>query len=321
MAERKPRRLGHWGLKLISLLLALLLEVYFYSPNNSVTASVSATVEVQNLPPTMIIVDPPFAEKGIPAQVEISGPSPLVEQVKTGVNKLYVSVPPQVPSEFSAVVDPSQLRVPSGVEVLNVRPQTISFRTERVARKELLVVANKVGQPADGFKVEDVEIFPSTVVIRGPYSKVEGLRAVETQPIDISNISSSQRQEVSLKPQDPLISMGVTIVTVDVKVGAVQAERTFDHVSVKVIAPNGFAATVEPSQAAMVLAGPRHEMEKLESANLVLIADATSLGEGRHEIQLQGTFGDEVRLIKTFPEKVKAHLVKSGAEAKAEPNT
>ena len=96
----------------------------------------------------------------------------------------------------------------------------------------------------------------------------------------------------------------------DVQVGRVEAEKSFDQVAVQVVAPAGFAATVEPSKAAMVVTGAKKEVEKLENENLVLIADATGLTEGKHELALQGVFGGNVRVLKTYPEKVKVILVK-----------
>ena len=55
----------HPGLKLFSLALAVMLELYFYGPDNAIVASINAGVEIKNLDDSLMIVSPPGAREGI----------------------------------------------------------------------------------------------------------------------------------------------------------------------------------------------------------------------------------------------------------------
>ncbi|MCB0324927.1 MAG: YbbR-like domain-containing protein [Bdellovibrionales bacterium] len=308
MARTKAKGGRNLGLKLVSLLLALLLEIYFYSPDNSVTAKVNALIDIRNIPTDMMVVEPMGAERGIPATIEVRGPGPLVQQVRTAPNRIPVLFPSGEPREFTAVVDPSQLQLPSGVEVLSVEPTNVEIRSERVARKELLIVVERTGEPAKGYKVAELNVFPDTVLARGPVSQIEELRAVETKPMDISDMSKSARRAASLKSYGPQITLDVTMVNVDVKIVPVESELTVSDVMIKVLMPEELLGESDIAQASATVQGPALVLERLEQTGIVLIADARQLEEGEHEVRLTADLPEGVKLVATSPGKVTVRM-------------
>jgi len=296
-------------LMLIALLLALFLESYFYSAENAVTVNIPAMVDVLNLPLERMIVDPPKGEKGIPVRVEVRGPRPLVEQVRSSNNKFGVDLPTTNPSEFTAFLDPQQLRLPAGVEVLSITPASVTIKTEPVAQRELLVEVQQVGSPDRGFEVDHIDVFPATVLVRGPQSRIEELRSIITYPVDVSNFRASERLETSLQVPDPLVGLSVSTVKVEVRVGPARKEHVFENIGIRVLAANGFAATVAPSRASATVSVPEVELAELSAGNMFLIADGRALPEGKHRVGLTADFGKNVRLLKTVPAEVTVTLV------------
>ena len=293
----------------IALFIALLLEVYFYSADNSVTTNIPAMVEVRGLAAEKIIVEPPKGEKGIPVRIEVRGPRPLVEGVRSSMNKFIVTMPPTDPSEFTAFLDPQQLKLPAGVEVLSINPASVTIKTELISQKELPVIAERVGKPADGHQISAMEVIPGTVSIRGPQSKVDHLRTLLTYPIDVGHLKNSEQIETSLQVPDPLVTLSVSAVKVDVQVEQIRETRTFDSVPVRVFAPNGYAATISPARAMVVLSGPADQIRNLGSSEIFLIADARVLTEGKHRLALTGDFGPNVRVERTVPEEVSVTIM------------
>lgn len=304
----------NFGLKVISLGLALLLEVYFYSPDNSVVANLPAGVDLIGLPPSTMVVEPPEGTRGMVVQVQVRGPRPIVDQVRSVQQRFRVSPPPGAGSNFTLVFNPSTLSLPAGVEVLNIEPDRVRIQTEREAKKELLVIADKIGTPPEGYQVDQIEVFPDTVVVRGPMSRIEVLQAVETEPVDVSNLTDRARMEVSLKPLGEMVSPSVTMVAVDVKVNEVPQERTISAVNVQVLAPSGFAATVQPTKATAVIGGPPSMLQELAADSFSLTADGRGLGEGRHSVPLTADLPKGVSIIKTNPAKVAVFLSTTAAE-------
>lgn len=293
----------NFELKVFSLTLALLLEFYFYSPDNSVTKKFAALIQFKNLPSTMMVVDPPNARNGIEAEVEVRGPKPLVEQVSAKIAEIKIDAPLSLlPGEFPLRVNLSELNVPSGVEVLQVAPVTNRVQVEQRVGKELIVVAETVGEPAAGFVLKGVEVFPDTIVARGPKSKMEELAAIETVTVDIGKLSASFKTELSVKQDDPLIDVGVTLVTVDVIIVPKQSTKSFDDVRVRLLAPKGYAATVEGStKARVMLSGPQKVLDELSLERLELVIDASTLGAGYHKVPITGTFPEGITLVEVWP--------------------
>ncbi len=291
----------NFSLKLVALLLALLLKVYFYSPDNSITAVLSATIQITGVPSDLTIVEPIGAEAGIPAQIEVRGPGPLVAQLKGRIKSIPLAFPAGSPQGFSGVVDVESLQLPAGVEVLNINPMSVDVRTEKTASKELLVVVEKQGTPAEGYLLEELSVFPDTVVVKGPQSQIEALRAVETKPFGVENVTESVKRAVSLRNYGPSVSLGVTMVTVTAKVRPVMKSRTFQNVRVRVLAPAGMAVTAEPSVASIELRGPQKEVEALRVEGLQLTADARAFGIGEHSINLVADLPKGVELKRLNP--------------------
>lgn len=294
------------GLKIVSLTLALLLELYFYSPDNSISEVLPARISFENLPAQMVIVDPPNSKSGIDAEIEVRGPRQLVEQLRSGVNQVSVKAPiALLPGSFPLRVDSTDVSVPSGVEVLKIVPRSTSVTVETRAGKELIVVVQSVGEVADGFILEGINVFPDTVVVRGALSKLESLAAVETLAVDVDGKSKSFRQEVSLKPQELGVEIGVTLVTADVKIKPKRVKKTLSDVRIDLLAPKGFAATLGGSpKANVILSGPSSVLDRLSSTQFRLKADASSKGEGVHSVELGGDLPDDVLIESITPQEV-----------------
>lgn len=298
-------------LKLIAVILAIALEIYFISPHNYVTATLNVPLELTNIPPTMMVVWPPDAERGLRTVIKVKGPSPLIQQIRGTPFRISSALPSDVGATFGLVVDPSSLRLPSGVDVVEIEPQTIDLRLERVVKKELKVVFVPTGNPPPGMAVVSTKVFPESVVARGPESELKGLSTVETQKVDISGVTSAQLFEVPLREVGLRTTLSVNLASAEVKVGPVLARREISGVRVKVMAPSGFAATVVPSRVVVTVSGPEGMVNQLASDQLEAVADASNLGGGDYQLGLSVPLKAGLDLIKTEPAEV-AVTVSSG---------
>lgn len=114
-------------LKAFALLVALSLEYYFYSPDNSLREVIPSLVVFSNLPENSVITSPLYGATGIPIEVEVEGPLPMVRQIQRQILKIPYKVPEKsVPGKINLKLDPSMVPVPSGVKVLRV---SSNFRT------------------------------------------------------------------------------------------------------------------------------------------------------------------------------------------------
>ncbi len=294
----------NFGLKIVSLGLALLLEIYFYSPDNSVVAAFTAGVDLVGLPPSTMVIHPPEAQDGISVRVQVRGPKPLIDQVRSVQQRFRVAPPTGSGNNFNLVFNEAALSLPAGVEILSIKPERLAIKTEREVKKELLVVLDKTGEPPKGFQLDEINVFPDTVVVRGPMTRVGKLQAVETEVVDVSEFQEPARLEVALKDLGDLIYPSVTLVAVDIKVSETPKQKSLSQVNVKVLAPTGFAATVQPTKASAVLSGPPSKLAAITDTTLSLSADGRNLGVGRHSVALTAELPEGVKIVNTIPAKV-----------------
>lgn len=301
----------HLGLKLISLVLAVLLEVYFYSPDNSVGATLFVPIELSGLASGTMVVEPLNLGKGLAAEVQVRGPKSLVDQLRTNTQKFSVRVASEQ-AEFSVVLEPSQLSLPKGVDVDRIKPERILVRTEREVVKELIVVVDRHGQVPSGYKLERLAVFPQSVTVRGPLSQLEKLQAVETSRLDISGISTPMQKELGLKNLGSLVQTNVTAVTVDLQIEPIPLQKTLHDVDIEVVAPSGVAASVHPSRVKVTVEGPTETVKSLGKDEIKLVADARGLSSGKHEVEPLGSLPRDVRILKIEPARVSVSVESSG---------
>ncbi|MFN8389676.1 MAG: CdaR family protein [Bdellovibrionota bacterium] len=298
------------SLKLISLILAVLLELYFYSPDNSLKVSLAATVEIRNVPTSLMFISPHHAERGITARVIVRGPRPLIEQAQGGNQRFILDYPQDSPLAFSASLDPRQLTLPAGVEVLEVNPPSITFELEHVVAKDLLVDVQRVGQVPTGYQLEGIRVYPDSVTVTGPESELASLRTVKTQRLSLDDLTDTKTVELPLETPGLLSRLGVPVVKAEVRVSPIPAERAFEKVNVRVLAPYGYAGTVEPSRVKATLGGPKEALSQLSANGIELEADARALSEGKHEVDLTAELPKGLVIVATEPKKVTVNLIK-----------
>jgi hypothetical protein len=103
------------------------------------------------------------------------------------------------PGEAVYYLNERDIRVPSHMEVTRISPRAIKIRLEPVVTKNVEVVAEVVGKPAEGVVLKGVEIDPPVVTVEGAKGLVERLQKVDTVPIDLNGASKTFSQAVSIK--------------------------------------------------------------------------------------------------------------------------
>ncbi len=299
------------GLKFFAILLAILLEVYFYSPDNSVTENLVASVELRNLPNNKMVISPIGGVRNISISLTVRGPAPVVQQLKRETLNYVINVPPGVADSFIEYVKPEQLTLgSSGVHVVDFSPPVLQLEFDTVVRKELLVIVQQRGEPADGYRLKKLNIRPVSVIARGPESELSGVGVVETQVVDISGITDSRQSEVALIPPGNHTLLDVNVAHVDIKVSPIVAEKTFEARRIEVESENGSASTISPSSATVVVSGPSAELAALEPENIKVKVSAAGVGEGRHSLPLSVELPEGFMLESIEPARAEVVVIK-----------
>ncbi len=179
-------------------------------------------------------------------------------------------------SEGELPIAEDLVHLPPGLRVASIKPARITVAY--VHEKELLIVPQWSGTPADGFRLEhrgdDPDhplTTPSRLEVRGPKAVLDGLTNVKTLPISLDDRKAGFHARVGLVPlpEGAMPDVELQDVGVDVSIVEELAKRVVAAVPVQVRLPAGATygklgePTVQPATVEIVLSGSRVTLAKV----------------------------------------------------------
>ena len=161
------------------------------------------------------------------------------------------------------------------------------------------------GQPAPGFQIASMKTTPAVVTVEGDAQTLEGLTAIETERIDITNRQQALVQRVELR-----VPQGVVASTreaqVEIGIVPVQARLQLELV----VTPRGLAPNLTwqatPPSVEVILEGPAQRMQQLDVGALRAEINLQRLGPGTHQVQpeIVGPSLESIRVARVQPATV-----------------
>lgn len=202
-----------WGLRLLALGLAIgiwfsaSVEDRLVSSERQVEASVS-----YNRPRGFLILDPIRT-----VNVRLLGSKNAIRQLNPSTVSVQVNLPQGEEGTVTVNLSDDDILVPPGLEVVSIEPNLIRVQMEREVTQRVPVIPQLVGQPAEGARVEEPEVFPNQVLVSGPASMVRDLESLTTRPVSLNDRTTTFEETVAVMATDPLIQI-VQPTTVSVRV-------------------------------------------------------------------------------------------------------
>lgn len=187
--------LRNWGLKLFSLLLALVLWLTLI-PEEKIFSEKTLTVplELHNIPAQIELVERPPST----VDVKIRAPQRILNQFTSVAVHAALNLERASVEQTEYPLNKNMISLPSGGKVMDIYPSQVNLRLERTKEVMLQVEPSITGELQQGFKLEKIEVIPNEVPIKGPESKVKETFKVRTSPIDLSSLTQSKELEVDI---------------------------------------------------------------------------------------------------------------------------
>jgi len=153
-------------------------------------------LEIKALPQDLVLLhDPPEN-----AEVRLRGPRTLVATLT--LREVAVENFPGnlVEGENLVTLRPEMVRVPRGIEVVEVAPRRIRVLLDAMAVREVEVSPRIEGVPANGYILKRVTSSPPRVRMSGPKSELRRLVRVYTLPISLEGYTASFSTRAMLEP-------------------------------------------------------------------------------------------------------------------------
>jgi len=209
------RFLKNVGLKLLSIVLAVFLWAVVLG-EQKVEVRMTIPLEIKDMPHDLILVNEPVET----LEVRLRGPKTLVttlaprEVVLEGLPKTFVE------GENAILIRPEAIRVPRGIEVVEVTPHRVRVVLEAIVVREVEVSPRIEGAPAKGFVLKRVTSSPARVRMAGPKSELRRLARVYTLPISLEGQTASFSTRAMLEPTGRQVrTLDDTPIIVGVEIG------------------------------------------------------------------------------------------------------
>ncbi|MBL8174731.1 MAG: YbbR-like domain-containing protein [Bryobacterales bacterium] len=215
----------NWGLKLLSLMVAVLLWLATVGEPESATV-IAVPVQYRNIPANLEV----SSEMRESAYVEVRGPSGRLSGANLANTVVLVDLAGQQrPGERTYSIQEDNVRLPPGVQFLRAVPAQIRIRLEYQVSREVPVVVRYSGPAPDGLRIARQEVAPQLVRILGPESRVSAIDRVQTDPIELAAVEGVQTFQAHPYSGDPQVRLVKSDLMVTIKVGLEKADRKTDR--------------------------------------------------------------------------------------------
>lgn len=294
------------GLKAISLLLAFFLWFSINVSERDAERVLEFPVVVRKLPPDLVVTSGP--DRAVTATAR--GPRTILDGVDEQRGRVALDLSAATPGEMRIELSPDMIRpdLPRRLKLVRLEPQRLKVQVERLLRRRLPVRAELAGAPALGYMTSESSVRPAEVEVAGPKSRVEELKEVRTEPIDMQGLTQGFQRNVLLAWAGDQVSFTPDHVLVTVAVEEVSVSRDFSAVPVQVTNARGREVRLVPPAVDVTVSGPQRLLHNFKPEEGTFWVDASGLEPGVHRLPVQATLPDEMKLTRRRPEQVTLHL-------------
>ena len=274
----------HFGLRVVSLMLAVLLW-WLVAGQREAERSLRVPLEYRNVPDQIELLGAPVNL----VDVRLRGSSVALAQLR-GIDLVAViDLRGARPGRRLFHLLPGDVVVPTGINVLQVSPPTLSLTFEGTAVRTVPVVPDIDDEPAAGYEVTRVSSDPPTVEVAGPASEVASVTEATTEPVSVRGATRQVLDTVTIGVPDSNVRLRNprdAIVTVEIRPIAV--ERAVSQVPVELRhAKAGLRATAEPATVIVHVRGAASALSALHATDFGLYVDVAGLARGRYNLPVR----------------------------------
>lgn len=176
-----PERRQLWGLRALALVLAVALWFVLSYEQREVRSEKQVDASVSYVRPESVVI----LDQVQQAEVLLSGPQDEVGRVSASDVSVQVDLRGSPIGAVTVNLGPDNVRLPPGLRVERVRPNTLQLTLDRQITIRLPVEPEIVGEPAAGATVGEPTVTPAEVAVTGPESQLATLEAVQTAPVSL----------------------------------------------------------------------------------------------------------------------------------------
>jgi YbbR domain-containing protein len=240
-----------------------------------------------------------------PENVTVSGASSAVQRVASVVVDIRLD---GLTVSLSATSAPRAIDA-RGTEVRAVRinPATVNVDVpvaQQVGYKEVGVRPVVQGRVAPGYLLQPIEVEPATVTVVGSPATLANVNYVDTEPVDVSGLSSSVVRRAQVVPPQGLTLLQPQPVSLTVRVTALTTSQTLRVTpTIQGLGP-GLLIGGDVPQVDVTLSGPAPTLQTITPRDFQVVLDLSGLGAGQQQVEPKVAVPGGFTLTSVDPPKV-----------------
>ncbi|MBA2488699.1 MAG: hypothetical protein H0V36_05155 [Chloroflexi bacterium] len=237
-----------------------------------------------------------------PRTVTLRGAASRVMNVRTATGRVAVDASAiNVDQEVEVVpLDDAGVQVP-GVVVVPARVRVRIEVARQLAFATLPVWPRLIGELAPGHVLRSVTADPLSVTVSGEEPQVTALAGVETQPIDITDLTGQIELQTGLALADELTVTTTETVTVRLDIVPADGTRSYEAGIVLAGARSDRVYALSVPSVTVTLAGSVPVLGAVSPSELLASVDVTDLAEGSNEVTVDIVPPDGTELVAISP--------------------
>ncbi|MGH2531561.1 MAG: CdaR family protein [Thermomicrobiales bacterium] len=270
----------------------------------TVTDQFRLSYELQGEPDAAVQIDNVEMEM---SEVTVRGPASAVERVEEVILPIELG---DRSRDFTDAIAPVALGA-EGQQIpeVEISPDSVQATVQVISRgKNVAVITQLVGEPAQGYEIVDRQIIPNTVLVDGPEDLLNELVALQTEPVDVNELTTTTRRTAQLVGIPDGIRViepagGTVDVVIQVRERGVRQQLPSQRVVVTNLGPN-LSAAVNPDDIAINVVASEEALSQLTGSVIEVQVDAAGLGPGTYTLRPKVVLPPNAQWLSTTPEVV-----------------
>lgn len=240
-------------------------------------------------------------------QVKLKGSRAFMQNLFSNEEKIFLNLrDPQFVglNEYEAVILPSDVPVPFGVEVLEITPNIVNIRLEREITKEVPVRMQLTGDLAPELRLIKQDLVPEKMMISGPVEVMRRISQLKTTPVAQSSLEGEGEIRIGLADLDPRVTLlepPASGFLFQYSVKARTANLTIKNIKIKFLASQQDFISKQKEVAVDILAP---EGRSLRESEVQVIAEIPDESKGVTAVKLRAILPEGVHLLQIHPETI-----------------
>lgn len=244
-----------------------------------------------------------------PETIMVTGPQSLVEQTASAIVDVdLIGVTTSVSQVYKAqVVDSRSERIER--VTLGAENVLVEIRVEQERSFKIVPIAPRLaGTIAPGYQVAGLRIDPATTTIEGDARTVEGVDALQTAVVDLTDVARDVSATVAILPPDGIRLTRPQPVVVQISVAPIESTIALDVAPTVAGLPTRLRATIIQATVRVSVTGPMPILAGLTPASVPVTVNVAGLEPGLHQVRPAAQVMSALGVSQIAPDRVDVRI-------------